>query len=427
MRTLSEWDHIEAGPSGEGQELRGLWLDTPAIRAARLRLRGRLRIAENRHGLVIKSLQHVGAVQLGPLRVVVRPKIAVSDLWKILIYALDLTEVLEEPSVETALSEADFADLLALLLIAEVARLRSRGLRRRYVSSAEWLASPRGRLDCATLARALPLRTATLPCIHHDLSVDILANQVIRAGLGLAQRAAQSPAVRAAAARAEAEWSRDCSSPTLTKRLLDRADQARDRLLTAYAPAHRLVRLIFNGLGTHHAPPSGQDAVRGFFWDMATLFESFVRRFLAEHLTDVDVRKRRLRGLYHFVKNPRKQRTPCPVPDLVIRRGREVLAVADTKYMDLSDQRFGRDILYQVSVYAAAHYSGRPPPTVILYPQPVDRPPAPDSALDMHVGRAGPPCRITLRAVDWNRACRLLSDSYSHAERVQLARSWLAE
>lgn len=424
MPKLAEWDKLAADPAHpEKRALCGLWPSSePAIYAAKKRLGGKLRLTENRHGLVIHAGQHVGVIQLGPLRVTVHPKLEISELWPILIYALELPRVLDDAPVAIT-AEAGLADLLALLLTAEANRLRRIGLRRRYRQDSEWLSVPRGKLDVAVLSLRGPALRSSLPCTYHELSADVLANQLVRSGLRLAARLAVSSHARTAAARAEAEWAEFCAAPPLSRELLDRADQTRDRLLAAYRPTHRLVRLIFMGLGTHHLPPEGQELVHGYLWDMSLVFERFVRRFLVEHLTDIEVvPQRALRKLYRFTE-PQKRKPPQPRPDLLLKSGREVLAIADTKYKDLTDGRLPHDILYQLSVYAASMASHQPPPALILYPQPIDKAPAKDVTLLLRLGSTGHG-RITMRAVDWCHAVKLLHEG-SAEQRSTLAKRWV--
>jgi hypothetical protein len=87
---LTEWGRAAAGAAQPA--LDGLFLDHSDIAAslARNPLRDHLRVSENRHGLVVEARQHVGVLQLGPLRIRIRPKLPVQSPWTVVTYALGL-------------------------------------------------------------------------------------------------------------------------------------------------------------------------------------------------------------------------------------------------------------------------------------------------------------------------------------------------
>ena len=217
---LEEWETIGAAPTGRGIELRDLWLDDPCIAKAANQLGDCLRVGENRHGLTLAARQHVGAVQMGSLRVVIRPKIPADELWHILSYGLGLPAISRHAPIGIASPEATFQDLLAMLLHAEAQRLQGRGIRRGYVRRHAWLEAPRGQIDLDEIARHGVLTRAALPCTYHEMSADILANQVVLAGLRVAKRVVESTPLRARLDREIASWSEICSRISLSQQTL---------------------------------------------------------------------------------------------------------------------------------------------------------------------------------------------------------------
>ncbi|WP_224250282.1 McrC family protein [Hyalangium gracile] len=425
---LDEWQRLEAPAEAR---LRGLNFEDRAIeRASRsLTEHGFLRIQENRHGLSIQARQHVGVVQVGPLQIIVRPKLPPRDLWHILMYGLGLDTVERQLPVDIKLPEAEFVDLLALALLAEADTLWRRGLRRGYQSRNEWLASPRGRIDMARLAAAAPLTEAALPCRHHVLSMDTLENQVVRAGLALASRMAHSLSVRAALVQAERRWGEVCGQVPLNGARLRQVERARNRLTSAYAPAHRLVALLHEGLAlpdTLEDIAPGKATIPGFLWNMALLFERFVTRFLQEHLREEEVSSQTsLHGLYRVVQPSSGIGVPLPRPDMLVRRNKKVVAVLDTKYRDLAARGITREILYQMSVYAVAYAGGQeaaPVPAIALYPRETSHE---DIIYAFRHGLHGGESPIILRAVDWAEASRALRAQASQADLQRIARSWV--
>jgi 5-methylcytosine-specific restriction enzyme subunit McrC len=430
---LREWERREAG--GEpGDPLAGLGFDDPAIESAARALRdgNRLRVREARRGLALEAGAHVGVVQLGPLRVTILPKLATEDLWTILAYGLGLDVAERRCPVDMLPPEAPFADILALLLIEEANALLRRGLRRGYRAQSGWLSAPRGRFELRALAAAWPLTEAELPCTWHELVRDTLDNQVVRAGLALARRAVHTPELRRALRQAGQAWEERCHAIALDAATLSRVERERTRLTAAYEPAHRLVTLLWSGAGMPDAPDQlkgGETRIPGFLWNMATLFERFVARFLAEHLRESAGKVEAqvvLKDLYRVAQGPSALRPPRPRPDLVVRRGGRVVTVLDTKYRDLAGAGMTDGILYQLSVYGmafAAAEEGMPVPVIALYPANAA---APQEDITIELRALGrPPIPIRARGIEWVEASRAMRDGGASERTAALAARWV--
>ncbi|HMV70289.1 MAG TPA: hypothetical protein PKA64_25840, partial [Myxococcota bacterium] len=404
--------------------LDGVYLDDPAVAsdAEALARLGAAVVREGRHGLDVQADRFVGVVRLGPVQLRVRPKLPLPTLWSVVAYGLDLPLDLRRPPVDLA-AEGDLPDLLVELLLRAAEGLARAGLHRAYVRREGWLSSPRGRLDPVALERAGPPTRAALPCGRFEFEADHLLNGVIAAGLTLATRLASTPALRSAAHREATAWRSVCTPVPLTATNLDAADRQRGRLAVHYAPVHRLVRLLAAGAGLSDDMRAGEVRVPGQMWDMASVFERFVARFLAEHVEDcvVDVQPP-FRDLYTVAPGAHGHRAPRPRPDIVLRRGATPIAVFDTKYLDAWTHGLSRTALYQLSVYAIAWAPSDdvPIPAVVLYPSDVPRR---DIAYSLHPA-GGPPRPILLRAVDWADAASALREHGRVAERIAMARRW---
>lgn len=420
---LREWQRARAGPGGHAA-LEGLFLGELGGALERAPFGGRLRVSECRHGLVVEARQHVGVVQLGPLRVRVRPKLKTTQLWHAVAYALGLDGLHDYDPVALEV-EGDFADLLALMLVCESERVWRAGTQRGYRAVNEWRSTLRGRPDLAALARNGPLTEPALPCRYQAFTADVLENQVVLAGLDLARTLSSGLKVRGALHRAIQQWSTICQLRRLDGRLLDEAERTRTRLNSRYAGAHRLVRLLYDHAGVDDGGPSGRDSAAGFLWDMARLFEAFVARYLSENLPEHEVvTQHRLRGLYRVVHDRPGRRAPSPRPDLVLREhGGRVLAVLDTKYKDLWHDKLPREILYQMSVYSLAwgDAGSGDLPAVVLYPTPGGDKPDIEYELVVRGGRAR---RIVVRAIDWSAAVAILKSGDPGLARQQ-AQTWV--
>jgi 5-methylcytosine-specific restriction enzyme subunit McrC len=376
-------------------------------------------VVDHRDGLIVRSRQHVGVVQLDDLRISVRPKVATSTLWTLVEYGLGLDAPLALPPTNYELAP-NVPDLVARMMLLAARRLRRDGVSRGYIEQREWLTTPRGRPDLATLARHQPLTRAALPCRHHAFTTDIVANRAVLAALGFARRSLRDPRLRSLLHQEHEAWRSVCRPVDLDHHLLERADRQRTRLLDRYADAHRLARFLLEGLGPDELV-DGQQPLPGLMWNMATLFERAVARFLGDHLEPPlsVTTQHRLRELFSVVSGPAR-RPPSPRPDLVAYRGDAVTAVLDTKYRDLSATSLPREILYQMSVYSLAFGGARPVPAIVLYAVPDGT--RTDSILRLNVEH-GAPRVIVLRAVGLDDLAHATRDA---AAAVRLARSLVA-
>ena len=426
---LREWTAVAA--SGKpGDPLNGLTFDDESIaRAARVLSEGnRLHIGEGRHGLSIAARAHVGIVRLGPLRVTVLPKLQPEDLWYVLAYGLGLDMLDRRFPLDVALPEASFVDVLGLMLLREANDLWRRGLRRGYRGRRDWTASPRGRIEVAELAAHMPLTHATLPCSWQELSTETLDNQLVRAGLGRARDMVQAPALRIALRRAEQTWAEKCGTVRLDTSTLSKVERERTRLNASYEPAHRMIALLVRGAGMADdlaKLESGRDQIPGFLWNMATLFERFVARFLQEHASATVQSQVVLRDLFKVIRGPSDVAPPRPRPDLVIARDGRPIAVADTKYRDLVDAGVTRDILYQLSVYGLAYRDEALAslPVLALYPCDDER----DDVIVELRPTAGAAIPIIIRGINWSAASRSLRDPSKPNGPGVIADRWIAQ
>ena len=124
--------------------------------------------------------------ELVTLNLTILPKIKGTSLLSLLRYAYGFRRLNLISDSTHLVDQWGFEDLLISQLNAEVQELISRGLLRAYVSTAERLSSPRGRIDLTRMALDGGTVTATLPCLHHPRIEDTLLNQVLMAGLRLA-------------------------------------------------------------------------------------------------------------------------------------------------------------------------------------------------------------------------------------------------
>ena len=355
---LREWERVRLPRSSFGAAEYAALGDLPG-HAFRLRERG------GQLELCARAL--VGRVQVGSLSITVLPKLADRSLLRLFNYAYDLDDLdFAEPT--TYPGGALLQDVLAELLRRHVQRIVDRGLHRSYQRTSLELTAPRGRIDMSALARRLPLMRPVLPCVTHDRSVDHTLNQLLRAGLVVAARLVEHEPLRARLRDLSQCLGDEITAVPLTRTLIAAARRGMHRLVHHYRPALQIVELLYAGAGLDLVASSARFTAAGFLFDMNRFFQALVLKLLRDGLDDCEVaHEQSLRGAYRWAHPclPGRRR-PRPRPDItVLRRGQRF--ILDAKYRDLSIGPLPREILYQLTMYAASQGPGGA--AAMIYPR----------------------------------------------------------
>ena len=351
--SLTEWDSVRLDYDAK---LNGGITREQALSIPVEALKGKVKIRPRLDGLEIETSSFVGRVDLGPLRLVIRPKIHKLPLTTLLRYAYSLRElsILDESETQTA--EYALQDLLVSLLVAEVEELVHRGLTRAYVPLATDLESLRGRIDFNALGRAGGVRKAQLPCHYFERRTDGLLNQVLRAGLDLAAGMASDHDLRRVVHRLAARFADVRALPFLNASHLDRAEQSLTRLTDSYGPALTLVRLLLDMQGVD-LEVGRASRTPGFLFDMNAFYQRLLSRFFHENLVGWRIEdEHKLRSVYSYAPkaNPRRRRPPMPRPDFALFHKDGLHGFLDAKYRDAWALDIPAHWLYQLSIYAFA-------------------------------------------------------------------------
>ena len=290
----------------------------------------------------VTATSFVGTVNLGDLKVLVRPKINPENLFLLLEPGLP-AGAWQQEAFDYEIS-SDLLPSVIAFFARTVETTLGRGVLRSYRSRSESLVALRGRLDLAGQFRRAGVLTP-IASTFDDFTDDIAENQVLRQAIRLALRVPKIHGDDRRRLLAQLAALADVSDVPVTPAAVDGLTIT--RLNQHYEPALRLANLLLKNLSLRDR--HGTTSASAFMVDMNDLFQRFVterlRRELRGHLDVIDEPAQYLgRGKQVLMK-----------PDLVFRglAGANVY-VGDVKYK-LTDDATGRSSdYYQLLAYTTA-------------------------------------------------------------------------
>lgn len=418
---LAEWERV--GPA-EDERLKGISFadNLPARHLAEV-LRDRMDIREGYRGLEIATTSFVGRVDIGPLRIAIRPKLPAMPLARLLRYAYGLRDITTIEETHAPTTPHGFQDLLIAMLAAEVEELLYRGLARRYVPLAEPLESPRGRIVVEELARQGGITDARLPCRYFERRANWHLNQVLRAGLDSAARMTEDRDLRRRVHRLAGAFGDVERKEKIEITDVDRAESGLNRMNAANASALSIIRLLLEMHGLAFDQAEERLRTHGFLFDMNRFFQRLVSRFLHDNLISQRIIDEwPIQGVFSYAPeaNPRRRVAPSPRPDFALIRGNALRGFLDSKYRDIWEHGLPANWLYQLSIYALAA------PTrvsILLYATMADR--ARDEQVDIRepfLWSTKDPASVILRPVHLTWLAELLDPDHIHSRALERRR-----
>jgi 5-methylcytosine-specific restriction enzyme subunit McrC len=301
---------------------------------------------------------HVGTIVTPGCRLVIRPKIPLSNLF----HLLDPTAPAHAADDRArAVAGAEALDFLAARLGRLLAERAAAGLHRGYVERAEQGAFLQGRLDVPAQLRGAGARKDALHCRYQEFTTDVPCNQVPKA---VAELVLRSPLVaepaRAAVRQGLAGFDGVAAAP-LAPDSFRRA--APDRLTAPYRPLLDVCRLLAEGLSPGEA--AGTMACPAFLLNMERVFEEYVTRGVIEGCSGRGPFEVAVQPL-HVANRPAAGQPDIHMrPDLLLRRDGVQAAVIDAKWKDVEAAAPEAADVYQVLAYSTALGVGR---GVLVYP-----------------------------------------------------------
>ena len=300
-------------------------------------------IEDSRAAYILKPSSTVGAVEIGDLSVLIKPKIPIPQLLSLACYAMSkfkpLPEMFDYPR------EYALPDILALALVSSARRAFGRGLLHGYLTEEEALYTVRGRIMFAEQIRrrfGVPL---PIELRYDEFTDDIQENRLVKAAAArLGRMRLRSRDARVGLGRTAAILDNVAPVDFPPSNV---PEVPFDRLNEHYRGVVGLSRLILR----HSAFQSGRGRVRaaGFLMDMNKVFQEFVTQALRESLEV---------SAYTFgernIPSLDEDGIVSLRPDLVWREGSSWTFVGDAKYKDLSGEHAPNADLYQLLAYVTA-------------------------------------------------------------------------
>ena len=285
----------------------------------------------------------VGAVEIGDLSVLIRPKIGIPKLLSLACYAIGMYR-LQDDHFNFEKDAETLPDTLALALAAAARRAFSRGLLHGYITEEEALLTVRGRIRFEEQLRrrfGIPL---PVEVIYDEFTDDTVENRLVKAAVNrLGEMRLRSSRARRGlgwlAATLENVSYQDFP-PT------DIPEVSFNQLNQHYRNVVGLSRLILQ-YSTFESR-RGNVRVTGFLMDMNKVFQEFVTVALREELglSEHSFGEKNINSL-DDAGNVHLR------PDLTWRRGGNCLFVGDVKYK-VADNSIPNSDLYQLLAYVTA-------------------------------------------------------------------------
>lgn len=392
-RTLFEWQSIAYGDEDAAQI--PVWAADRLVAVARKsplggESGGRI-LAHGRSAL--RAQQVVGIVAANNCTLEILPKIDVAaggdegaeqglirkKLVHLLAVAMDI-DIDGGTLAELGWQKDNLLEILIRLFSLKLIDALRQGMPRRYIEQEEELAALRGRLDTTRQFTQLAANPARLACRFDELSPDIAINRIMRAAIDRLRRISQS----ADNQRRLAELAFGYADITpVPPQALRWDDVCLDRTNARWKDLLALARLL---LGERFQTTSmGEQTGFSLLFEMNTLFEEYVGRMLRRALTGSGLSVHLQGGrLYCLEAADDGRRTFQTRPDILVRRGAEVVHIVDTKWkriggrIDDAKRGVSQADVYQMMAYGELYDCGA---LTLLYPH--------HAALDGSAGALG--------------------------------------
>ncbi|WP_338598091.1 5-methylcytosine restriction system specificity protein McrC [Saccharopolyspora sp. SCSIO 74807] len=339
--------------------------ESDLARLKMLTAQGKMTVTPSGSGWRVTVGATVGILPLDRIRLVIRPKFAISGTRLIdwLCYALAVPVQHHTSLRNWTTSPTGFTDLVAAALLRECQTLLRTGLRQDYVRRRSIEPMLRGRLD---IQRQATHRYGLVDRLHvetFDRENDIWENQVCGAALAAAVALAGDHTLARALAETASEFPQ--VSPPTAVRALARAQYT--RLNSRYRNAHTWARLLLTSGGVDDLlAEQGKQRAGTLLLDMPALWEKVVRRLFEEAAASLDGYVVRSSGARAISTTGDLQGRRTFRPDVLLRFPKSGLMPVDAKYKKYGSKNIGADDVHQLLTYMTGYSSS----VVLAHPSP---------------------------------------------------------
>ena len=326
------------------------------------------------HYRCLKAQQMVGVVAAEGCSLEILPKIEGCDdeeaVRRRFVHMLDVAlglDIGEGADANMARQNETLLDIFIRLFAKRLLVQARTGLPREYVACEADLPHLRGRLDVLRQFTANAVRPDRLACRFDALSPDVALMQVMKTCVVFLRRFARAPATQRQLDELRFLFS-DVSD--VRPRDLPWGRVKIDRTSKRWEVLCKLARLFLERewQATHHAPNSAEGVT--LLFPMNDLFEKYVAAQISRALRGTDLSVQPQGGGECCLLEDGKKRFQTK-PDLLIKQGKKVVAVADTKWKRLSpgEEDSTRGIsqadVYQMMAYGRLYSCSN---LVLIYP-----------------------------------------------------------
>lgn len=301
---------------------------------------GRVGVTPANDGFLVTAQQHVGTIVLPELKLLIRPKVPMENVFLMLGAGIPIGAWRSERfGFGTA---PDLLPAFAAFFARTCEQVLAGGLVRSYRAEHERVSAVRGRIDLVGALRR-PGMQIPVACTYDEFTDDVIENRVVKAAITRLLRVGGVDfQVRRTLRRELARFDSVGEPPDVLG-----ADRLRfTRLNRHYEPLVRLALLVLRNLTLRDQ--AGEAEASGFLLDMNDLFQTFVsvslRTALAGRLA-VDTEPTVYLDL---------SRQVATAPDLVLRGPEGIVFVGDAKYKITYTGRGHSDDYYQLLAYTTA-------------------------------------------------------------------------
>jgi 5-methylcytosine-specific restriction enzyme subunit McrC len=301
-------------------------------------------------GYHITTSSYVGVYYLDKYQVVVNPKVHISSVFKMLVYAYDLNFFSNTQAHYESIEE--LFEYLLEIFQKKVHRLIKNGLYSNYIDRTEDLGFVRGRINQTSLITSA-WRKERIVCDFDEYDNDIIENQIIKCTL---ERLIRSSVVRNRTIRNKLDQSSRYFDHLSYRRLTgEDFGKVQYHVLNAhYEPILMFCKMIWELVGIHEK--TGSNRFVAYSLDMNLLFEKYIGKLLQVDLEECSVELQ----THSYLDI---ERDYLIRPDIIIKRNSIPVLVVDTKYKKNSSASSG-DVMQMYGYMNKYRING-----VLLYPR----------------------------------------------------------